>query len=396
MTSAPQSRAEREHPVTSPLHPPTPPRLPQLPALTGVRFAAALLVVCFHTRTTLEGQIPGGLMSFIESGQIGVTFFFILSGFILTYTYATPEGSLKTSRRSFWLARLARIYPVYLLGLLLSAPYFLLPVLHRWPTTTEWVTALLSPTLLQAWLPQTACVWNCPGWSLSAEAFFYALFPLILGLGIWRSARGRSLRWTGLLLWGLTLTPPLLYFLLSPRPLPAESLVADTFYYGPLFRLPEFLLGMLVGTRFLSGRISSSRQASGWAAAALAGAAVIMVYAHLFMPGFIRNALIVPVLALLVWSLAHGRGWVARAFAWPPLVLLGEASYSLYILHVPVYLWLSSVWRRLLPGTPLDHTFFLVYLVILIALSVLTYQVLERPAQRYLRRRWAGSTLTPS
>ncbi|UQN09686.1 acyltransferase [Deinococcus sp. QL22] len=400
MTSAPTEHAGVKRGQPAPPDSPAPARLPQLSALTGVRFAAALVVVCLHSRKTLEGQIPDELMSFIRSGQVGVTFFFILSGFILTYTYATSEGKLNTPQRAFWLARLARIYPVYLLGLLLAAPYFLLPVLHRWPNATEWGAALLSPLLLQAWLPQTACIWNCPGWSLSVEAFFYALFPLALGFGVWRAGqgRGRQLGWTALLLWGLTLTPPLLYFLLSERPFPEESLVADTFYYNPLFRLPEFLLGMLLGARFLRGRRSSPRQAVWATVLGLAGTVLIMTFAHLFVPSFLRNTLIVPVLALLLWGLAHGGGWIARAFAWPPIVLLGEASYSLYILHIPVLQWLSSAWRRLLPGTPLDLSFFVVYLALLIPLSLLTYKLLERPAQQFLRRKWAknGPRLNPS
>ncbi|MFB9991315.1 acyltransferase family protein [Deinococcus oregonensis] len=382
----------RQAPAAVRLPPDLPPKRPHLLALTGVRFAAALLVVCLHARHTLEGSLSPQWAAFISSGQVGVSLFFILSGLILTYTYAGPDGRLNTSRREFWLARVARIYPVYLLGLVLSAPYFLLPVLHRWPTTTEWVTALLTPALLQAWLPQTACVWNCPGWSLSAEAFFYALFPVALGWRLWVHGRVRQVRWPLTALWIATLVPPLIYVAMT-RPMPAESLVADTFYYGPLFRLPEFLLGILLGWQLL--QVKGAGRAALWSVVGLVGSAALMVWGHTVFPPILNKVMIVPFLALLLWGLAHGRGWVARVFAWSPLVVLGEASYSLYILHVPVYLWLSSAWRRVLPGVPQELAFFLVYLAVLIPLSLVTYLALERPAQRLLRRRWQTRPAAP-
>ncbi len=401
MTAAPSdqtaaSRSGAHPPATTLAGPPvnTPPKRPHLLALTGVRFAAALIVVCLHARHTLEGSLSPQWAAFIASGQVGVSLFFILSGLILTYTYAGPDGRLMTSRREFWLARVARIYPVYLLGLVLSAPYFLLPVLHRLPNTTEWVAALLTPALLQAWLPQTACVWNCPGWSLSAEAFFYALFPAVLGWWLWVQRRVRQVRWPLTALWMATLIPPLLYVALT-RPLPAESLVADTFYYGPLFRLPEFLLGIVLGWRLLQRRDMGGGRAALWTLLGLVGAAALMVWGHMVFPPILNKVMIVPFLASLLWGLAHGRGWIAHAFAWRPLVVLGEASYSLYILHIPVYLWLSSAWRRVLPGVPQELAFFLVYLVALIPLSLLTYAVLERPAQRLLRRRWQARSEAP-
>ncbi|MGI8748677.1 MAG: acyltransferase family protein [Deinococcus sp.] len=369
---------------------------PHLAALTGVRFAAALLVVCLHTRASLAGVLPHPLMELIRAGQVGVTLFFILSGFILTYTYLRPGSpqELSTPRRDFWAARFARIYPVYALGLLVSLPFLLEPLLHRLPSKTEAASLLLAPLLLQAWLPQTACVWNCPGWSLSTEGFFYLLFPLVLGGVAW--LRRRGVLAGGLLLWLLALLPPLLYLRFSPRPFPPESLLMDAAYYGPAFRLPEFLLGMLLGQEFLR-RPSSPRAAALLTLLGLAGTLLLMVYSGAVTVPPLRNALVIPFMAALIWGLAHGRGMVARLLAWRPMIALGEASYSLYILHVPVYLWLDWARRHFSQTTSAPgFRFFLVYLGVLVLLSLATYAWVERPAQRAVLRAWRRRTARAS
>jgi peptidoglycan/LPS O-acetylase OafA/YrhL len=107
----------------------------------------------------------------IQDGQQAVTFFFVLSGFILTYSYFQPENllGLRTSRKDFWIARVARIYPVYALALLLA----IVPIVHGTFVThtipmPQFVGAILCcPILLQAWIPPIALGWNGPAWSLS-------------------------------------------------------------------------------------------------------------------------------------------------------------------------------------------------------------------------------------
>jgi peptidoglycan/LPS O-acetylase OafA/YrhL len=158
----------------------------QLPALTSLRFIAALAVVVLHYRDLL-GPLPGWLMHAIVGGQFGVTFFFVLSGFILTYRYRDwfAGGVAATDYRRFQRFRLARIYPVYVLGLLLDTPWHLLE--RAWagqlaadgPTfAASWLVNLAG---LQAWVPAVpyAMFWNTPAWSVAAEFFFYATFPWV-------------------------------------------------------------------------------------------------------------------------------------------------------------------------------------------------------------------------
>ncbi len=137
---------------------------PQLPALTGLRFFAALLVVLVHFGQHLA--VPGLIHQLAVSGAQGVSLFFVLSGFILTYTYGRTGCGMQQSKRQYYIARLARVYPVYIFGLLLAVG----PALS---TSTSDVTPIhLSPvivaistlTLTQAWLPWFHFVWNSPSW----------------------------------------------------------------------------------------------------------------------------------------------------------------------------------------------------------------------------------------
>ncbi|MGL6241561.1 acyltransferase family protein [Pseudomonas sp.] len=142
-----------------------------LSRLTFTRFIAALMVVAFHfgaNTTPFDGDFFGGVF---RQGPYAVQYFFFLSGFIMATVYAT-DAPEKFNRKKFWVARFARIYPVYLIGLALAATL----------TTPDMLTLALNVSLLQAWSAPHALSMNNPGWSLSVEVFFYAMFPALLFL----------------------------------------------------------------------------------------------------------------------------------------------------------------------------------------------------------------------
>jgi hypothetical protein len=134
----------------------------------------AFYVVLFHSRPWLMSHfnLPGSLITFLGNGYLAVALFFLLSGFILSYTYA---GNVENGRQhaKFWEPRFARIYPVYFLSLMLALPFQ-----RALPLTTK--IAVLA--MVQAWNPFRrgwTGAWNYPAWSLSVEAFFYLCFPFI-------------------------------------------------------------------------------------------------------------------------------------------------------------------------------------------------------------------------
>jgi hypothetical protein len=149
-------------------------RRPAIPALTSLRFFAALWVVLFHVNVI--GLNRGGSVAYLAFsllGYAGVSFFFVLSGFILVYVYADR----KIQKRGFWQARFARIYPAYIFSLVVMIP----ALISFWPMTKQAHMGLLAlianPILLEAWFPKLLLTWNPVGWSLSAEAFFYLVCP---------------------------------------------------------------------------------------------------------------------------------------------------------------------------------------------------------------------------
>jgi peptidoglycan/LPS O-acetylase OafA/YrhL len=355
----------------------------QLPQLTSLRFFAAFWVLGFHTIPRTGPT--GAWAAFWNVGWIGVTFFFVLSGFILTYTYGRDGGRL--DRRRFWVARFARVYPLYLFAMLFAVPQLLrflrLAAAQGRPLGASQITGVVisSVAMLQAWFGQLVCVWNCPSWSLSDEAFFYALFPLVLPLATGRRGRALLLAATvggmAFIAWGALVSGA-----------PAFAVQAAEAAVHPLARLPEFLLGCWLGGVFLARRPSWSAS-SAVAIATAAGIVVIAAWAGLHPALGLPHLVAAPLFALLIIAVASSRmpsrGFLAAA----PLVLLGEASYSLYMLHGPLHGYVLAAFNRVAPSASVGARF-VVYVVAALALAIASFRWLERPARRWIRERFAG------
>ncbi len=364
----------------------------RLDPLTSLRFFAALLVVVHHfapgaaqwSQLSAQPTFVGRLCTLALNGFVGVDLFFVLSGFILAYTYRTPSsqsqpGGIRGTVRSFWRARFARIYPLYALAYAAAALPFLWS--HD-PHAPPLLTAVTALTLTQAWIPQTASMWNPPGWSLSVEVLFYVLFPLLLP-ALSRLPR-RRYTLALLMLCLICCAVPLLY-LLRPN---ADVVWLWAVVYNPVLRLPEFVIGMLAGLHFATRRPDESGARFtyfGIGALALCLAASATTPASL--RPFVRAGALDPLFALLIYALAVGGGPLAALFSRRALVLLGEASYALYILHWPLWDWLTRLSGLSTAQARTSWAFYLDYLGIVIAVSVLAYWTVERPARAALRGR---------
>src|SRR5437763_10072877 len=146
-------------------------RLPNLKALTSVRFFAALHVALYHLVRPFD--LWGPLAPLFSSGYVAVSFFFLLSGFILTYSHALEYERGKGNPTKFYVARFARIYPVYLLTTL-AAGWIMRGQFDKPIHIVAFLADLLA---LQTWSVRTANFFNIPAWSISTEAFFYFVFP---------------------------------------------------------------------------------------------------------------------------------------------------------------------------------------------------------------------------
>ncbi len=340
-------------------------RLP-LPALTGIRFIAAFYVVLEHSLSWLGSRfaLPFFVKTFLGNGYLAVCLFFVLSGFILSYTYA-GHTSTGRDRLKFWTARFARIYPVYLLSLVLVFPF----EFHG----LTWAGSISVLSMVQSWnplRPEMIGAWNYPAWSLSVEAFFYLCFPFIQDW-LWESSP-RVLFLTGAFasLLCIVFHTPVQGLGLWDRGITGKWLPL------PVLRLPEFVLGMLLGNCFV-------RHGSVTPRAALTVSAVLASLVLLAAPIGPWVSLVVFPFGLLVYSLAASRDAVSSLLSRPVMVLLGGASYSIYLLQLPVIDWVRTIatsFPRLsrisVPLTP----------VILVLFSILVFRVWEEPLRKATRK----------
>jgi peptidoglycan/LPS O-acetylase OafA/YrhL len=375
--------------------------------LTGLRFMAALLVVIHHYFGIATGdygqRADPRVPTLIAAAFVGVNFFFILSGFILAYNYLDADGQLRITCRDFWTARFARIYPVYVLAFLvatLPSAHYLLA--HHASLLSTTMTGLAALTLTQAWVPASSDAWNGPGWSLSAEAFFYLLFPFA-ALCIARLGRYR-LYMALAACWALSLATPLAC---AHAVLTAGGGWDMTWLkflkFNPLVRLPEFLMGVALGRLFVArmsttpaGHTASIANPARLSVVALVASVCALSYVPTMLgPGsvlpylLLHNGLVDPLFALLIYSLASGEGPLAAILSWPAVVLLGEASYALYIVHIPLWDWMTYVLSRL-HVAPGFVALSLLHLGVAMGLSILILRVIEQPARRALRQALAG------
>jgi peptidoglycan/LPS O-acetylase OafA/YrhL len=370
--------------------PPKPPtdheiNRPALPALTSLRFFAALDVLVGHYG--FPDSAPFSLIR--NSGYECVIFFFVLSGFILAYVYGGPVARASANIRAlaFWRARYARIAPSYCLALVIALPLFAYGALVTKITPfAQFVEGIvLTPLFLQGWTRDTYLVWNAPAWSLSTEALFYFIFPVV-------SIVLARVRLATALILGLALLALLFCLVVTLRNLPANGW--EFARHHPLLHVPEFIFGIVVGRLFLFGRRFSA--AAHWVLFTIAALAVTSIFAlRGILPDFTHNN---SVLTLAFSALIFGAaGLPARApfLTSSLLVALGEASYALYILHVPLLWWWTQFTSRTGLHLPIAWHFSF-YLALSITASLLTWRLWEIPARRRLLRLGASKRTLPS
>ena len=360
---------------------------PRLPAVTSLRFFAAFHVALFHMNEMGAITGPAWLKSFAAIGYVGVSFFFVLSGFILVYTYAGRNIVLG----EFWQTRFARIYPAYLFSLLLSFPFFYFGAL-KWHVPffafaeQHFVlSSVLVLLLLQSWLPAAALSWNAVAWSLSVEAFFYALFPFALA----RFAKfSRTVLWALIpACWIAGLAVSAGYLAMRPAGAPYVSSndwssAVQFIKFFPVVRLPEFLMGMACGFLFLRNE-RNPKHALPWVVIGLLGVAATALAARFVPYLVVHTAMSGPAFAALVYGIALQPNWAS----WlnnRVLVLFGNASYSFYLLHT---LTVFPFFHNMQTMQVRNNGFIgiAIWTAMMLIISSLVYRFIEEPARRKLR-----------
>jgi peptidoglycan/LPS O-acetylase OafA/YrhL len=353
----------------------------RLNALTGLRCFAAVNIVLFHFSNP---QWFGWLAPVVNAGFVSVSYFILLSGFVLGYNYNERARNGELDRVRFWKARFTRIYPIYLLSLLLSWGQ----VAKDYGSHTHgmfWAGMALTPLLLQGWIPAIATFLNTPAWTMSAEAFYYTVFPW---LARWKRP-DRIAPYVGKMagIWILGMIPGALYMAFSP-----DGIVRpDRWSYGPWLwalkytpyaHLASFIFGVMLAN--LDQMVPRAGRLRLWlGVGGFAGIYGLLTLGPLVPYAIIHDGLLMPLFACIVLGLA-GENPLAKALGARPLVFVGEASYCLYLLHFSMWNMIHD--SHVLNRVGLNRLDPWISYVLLIGMALVALHFIEKPAQRQLRK----------
>jgi peptidoglycan/LPS O-acetylase OafA/YrhL len=340
-------------------------------ALTGVRALASVWVVSFHLRPVIASLFPSiyGVFSAVaDAGDRGVDLFFILSGFVLALNYNSRFSpvSARSWGRFLWL-RLARIYPVHLLGLLVFAAFHLinLRVGHPEPSGDHFGfrTFIENLLLVHWWYLAPNLSWNYPSWTISMEWLAYLFFPFLTSL----VKRSRSMFFNCFIAFSLLC----LTTYLNLQDLPAKHII----------RLgAEFAAGCFLWAVWRDIQPTRSRF---WRFSAIP----VMLGSIVFSSRL--GWYIIPFLGFAILALALDRSLAARIFGSRPMVYAGNVSYSLYMMHAAVI----SACHVVLPLARFENSNLLTRLAITLAYvggitctGIFVFEHIEEPLRMKMRR----------
>lgn len=345
-------------------------RRPDIPVLTSLRFPAAFAIVLYHflAYTNCPTWIWDGF-------NTGVSFFYVLSGFILYYNYLDLKD-----RGNFWVARFARIWPVHIVTLiiaLLVMPWDWLLGHASWP-----ITLPENILLVHAWLPIKGSVlsFNGVSWSLSVEAFFYLCFPLLLAR---MKRQGSPVLLTASFGIGFVIISLMTIY----KPGTAEFVST----FNPVCRVFEFVLGMATCKFWLEGSEKRLLATGGWLLKEIlvvVGSLILIVaLPAAIIESRFNNAttawLGAEVCALgfsvLIWVFAHQGGAISKALSGRFFTWLGEISFAVYMCH-------QIILRKVVTVRLTDTTEILEQLAIVVGLTLITaaaiFHLVETPARQ--------------
>jgi peptidoglycan/LPS O-acetylase OafA/YrhL len=374
--------------------------------LTALRGIAALITVIYHVDVWIGNGggmlLPVTLSRMPERLYLMVDFFFVLSGFIMYHVYGRSfaQGVQKSAFWTFLKARFARVYPLHLLSLCLMAvllymahrlgvPYLLPLELEN--TTGSFVTNLL---LLHSMNFHGWFSWVHASWSISTEWWMYMLFPFLV---LPFERMNGTMRWSIFAGCYALYVAIMYYFVIilyqnpelpMPRMTAQDGSINVSFQYGFLRCFAGFLIGMVIYRAYREG-LGRSLLANGFVVAGLT--ITLFILMHLLAP----DALTVTVFPWLILAAAYGSSAVNRLLQSRPLQLLGDWSFSIYLMHQPLILLFFTVSMTLNPpatpeqmGAKPDTMTGWIICAIVVALtlvvSALVYRFWERPARRWI------------
>ena len=337
--------------------------------LTFTRFIAAVSIVIYHYGINSFPFSHKSISYLFKAADIGVSYFFILSGFVMIIAYG---NKLKVDAPGYFRNRLGRIYPVYLLALVLVTGYYLLKGWH-----VDAKAFGLNLFVLQAWLPPYPLSLNYTGWSLAVELFFYALFPVLFNR-VYTKFKLKSVAAFVFIFWVIS---QLVFLLLLHssfyQGFPSRS--NDFLFHFPLLHLNQFLVGNLAGLVFRHFSFKTKNYDIWLVALVL----ILMVLLLVPNPRIYHNGLLAAVFVSFIFLICLNTGRISSLFRQRPFIFLGEISYGIYILQYPAFL-LSQDLIKFLNINHAAIAFYL-FLLCLFILSGLSFLLIETPLRNKIK-----------
>ena len=294
-----------------------------LDGLTAVRFFAAFWVFIFHFHLRIPLDFHYRVIRIIENGALAMPIFFMLSGLVLGYRYHDKYDTFS----AFYRTRIARIYPAYIMGVLMCIPF--LPSMQGLDAATLFFIVPVDLLLIQAWYPNLWHFWHHAGtWSISVEFFLYASFPLFLGLSK-VSTRLLIAFCTACVLLAGSWIPSLGIGASKDMPLPV-------FYAIPIYSLPAFMIGVALAELHRRGF-------KGYGSAPIALMLVLGIGGQFNSRYAGLNLVTLPLIAFtLLFAAAYqdDKG-IARIFINRGTIYLGDLSYAFFVYQIPIILALE-------------------------------------------------------
>ncbi|WP_161530837.1 acyltransferase [Riemerella anatipestifer] len=352
--------------------------------LTFTRFIVAVLLVFFHYH---HNKIFVTNFDFIEKLKphlnLGVSYFYVLSGFVMMLAYGNRSY---VSPKEYYINRIARVYPLHILSLVLVIVVSLLVSLkyfefYHFPDVS---LILKHVFLIQSWFPQSALTLNEPSWSISVELFFYLCFP-ILHKFFFRKKNIKKISIILVLFW-LISQALMIMFYFSPLyteiskegyGFSAEHLFL---FCNPLFHLNQFCIGLLFGKYFIN---NYKKVKNNYDAAIIAVFTVTCIMVYCFRDLLVHNGLIAVNFAVLIFFISANEGKITKLFRRKIFVYLGEISFAIYLLQKPVFDIIEKAFRILHIVNP--YLIFFSSLFVLIVCSHYTYQWVEIPCKEKIK-----------
>lgn len=355
------------------------------PALTGVRAIAAYMVFIHHFNPYANNENHKRLLYFFTEFNVGVTLFFVLSGFLIGYRYF---GFSKLDFKQYIVNRIARIYPMYFL---LTIATFIFLFITKSESIGENIKLLtLNITFLRGYFQDIKFSGISQGWSLTVEETFYFLAPVIFVL-----LKRKKIFWIILPLFFLGIGFVLVYVFKNNNCYGFMSTNQFMLRYTFLGRSAEFFIG--IGLAVFYNKFRLTFKTNYFTLIGVLFSLIFIIALSILGSGYsgaghpigmFINSVLLPLFgfAPLFWGLIQEQNFVSKILSHKFFVLLGKSSYIFYLIHLGIiYIFL--------------HQFIASHIVLFILLniiSIILYKGIEEPLNNFIRKKYKLSLLKPS